>query len=174
MRKAIMLAIGGVLFLAGCGTPEPKANIPATPKWKGAPYRISFDTKAAKPSAAVATLPTIRYTANPDMVERRATVVIRFDSTVVTKDRPVINQMIMAPGDVSGEEGALSDDYMKAVNKELDELLGSYCIKGKVKLSVALARSTLSMQAGEAEINNKLLSDWIPTEVVIKKPHRGC
>lgn len=174
MRKAIVVALVGAWILAGCGTPEEKANIPVTPKWKGAPYRISFDSKPTKPTATGVALPSIHYTANPEMVERRATVVIRFDSTVVAKDRPVINQMIMAPGDISGEEGAISDEYMKAVNKELGELLGTYCVKGKVKLSVALARSSLSMQAGEAEINNKRLSDWVSTEVVVKKAHPSC
>jgi len=169
-----MFAIGAVLLVAGCGTPEDKPNIPATPKWKGAPYRIAFDSKAPKPNPAGVTIPAIRFTANPDMLEKRATLVLRFDSTVVTKDRPVINQMIMAPADISGQEGALSADYMNAVDKELGNLLGSYCVKGKVKISVALARSSLSMQAGEAEIDNKRLSDWIPTEVVFKNPHRGC
>lgn len=174
MRKAIIFAIGGILLLAGCDSSNEKANIPVTPKWKGAPYRISFDAKAPKPNPAGITIPIIRFTANPDMVEKRATLIVRFDSTVVSKDRPVINQMIMAPTDISGEEGALSADYMNVVDKELANLLGAYCVKGKVKLSVALARSSLSMQAGEAEINNKLLSDWLPTEVVFKNPHRGC
>jgi hypothetical protein len=174
VKRAIILAIAGILCLAGCGTPDVKPNVPATPKWKGAPYRIAFDTKAPKPNPAGVTVPTIRFTANPEMLETRATLVLRFDSTVVTKDRPVINQMIMAPADISGEDGALSADYMNAVDKELASLLGSYCVKGKVKISVALARSSLSMQAGEGEINNKRLSDWIPTEVVFKNPHRGC
>jgi hypothetical protein len=174
VKKAIIFAMGGVLLLAGCGTPDVKPNAPVTPKWKGAPYRIAFDTKAPKPNPAGVAIPAIRFTANPEMLETRATLVLRFDSTVVTKDRPVINQMIMAPADISGEQGALSADYMNAVDKELGNLLGSYCVKGKVKISVALARSSLSMQAGEAEINNKRLSDWIPTEVVFKNPHRGC
>lgn len=174
MKRAILLAICGVALLVGCGTPEPKANVPATPKWKGAPYRISFDSKAPKPNATGLAVPVIRFTANPDMLEKRATLVVRFDPTVVTKDRPVINQMIMAPTDISGEEGALSDEYMNAVDKELSNLLASYCVKGKVKIKVALARSSLSMQAGESDINNKRLSDWTDTEVVFKNPHKGC
>ena len=174
MKRTIILALTGILFLAGCGTPEVKTNVPATPKWKGAPYRITFDAKAPKPNPSGLSIPTIRYTANPEMIETRGTLVLRFDSTVVAKDRPVINQMIMAPTDISGAEGALSADYMNAVDKELANLLGSYCVKGKVKISIALARSSLSMQAGEDEINNKRLSDWIPTEVVFKNPHRGC
>jgi len=53
-------------------------------------------------------------------------------------------------------------------------LTGAYCMKGKVKVTVALARSSLSPQAGDAEINAKRLSDWVTTEVVIKNPKKGC
>jgi hypothetical protein len=33
---------------------------------------------------------------------------------------------------------------MDAADKDLSRFLGSYCIKGKIKISVALARSSLS------------------------------
>jgi hypothetical protein len=175
LRKTILLAIGGLLFLAGCGNQGDKAaGIPVGPKWKGAPYRISFDTQSAKPNPSGLTIPTIKFTANPDALERRATLVVRFDSAGAKTTQQVMDQMIMAPVDISGAEGALPDDYMALTDKGLARLLGAYCMKGKVKLTVALARSSLSPQAGEAEINEKRLSDWLPIEVLFKNPHPTC
>ena len=51
---------------------------------------------------------------------------------------------------------------------------GAYCMKGKIKLSVAIARSSLSPQADDAELNEKRLSDWLPLEVEFKNPHPKC
>ena len=62
------------------------------------------------------------------------------------------NQMIMAPVDISGVEGTLPKDYMDAADKGLATFLGAYCIKGKVKISVAIARSSLSSQATDDEV----------------------
>jgi hypothetical protein len=86
----------------------------------------------------------------------------------------MMNQMIMAPVDIPGTEGALPADYMDAADKDLSKFLGAYCIKGKVKISLALARSSLSQQAGDAEIDSKRLSDWLPVEVVFKNTHPKC
>ncbi len=73
MRKSIILAIGGLALLAGCGSQGDKAsNIPVTPKWKGAAYRIAFDTQAAKPNPRESSFRSIKYTANPDALETRA------------------------------------------------------------------------------------------------------
>jgi hypothetical protein len=47
-------------------------------------------------------------------------------------------------------------------------------MKGKVKVTVALAQSSLSPQAGDGEINEKRLSEWVSTEVAIDKPKKGC
>ncbi|HTX75683.1 MAG TPA: hypothetical protein VMD29_05695 [Terracidiphilus sp.] len=178
MRKqgifAIVIAIAGLTIFAGCGNADKAANVPVTPKWQGAPYHISFDTPPAKPSSAGVTLPAIKYTANPDALERRASIVVRFDESAAKTDKQVINQMIMAPVDISGTDGKLPADYMDLVNKNLAGLLGAYCIKGKVKVTVAMARSSLSLTADEAEIDNKLLSDWLSTEVTFKNPHPKC
>ena len=175
MKKGMVLAIGALAFVAGCGSgTEKPANVPAAPTWKGAPYRVSFANPPAKPSSAGVTMPAIKYTANPDALETRATVIVRFDPSAAHTDKQVINQMIMAPVDVHGAEGTLSADYMEAVNKNLAGLLGAYCIKGKVKLTVALARSSLSMTADQTEIDNKILSDWAPVEVTFKNPHPKC
>ena len=175
LRMRILLAIGGLALLAGCGTLDDKAsNVPVTPKWKGAAYHIEFDTKAAKPNSAGVTIPDIKYTANPEALEKRAILVVRFDASSVTKQGPIMNQMIMAPFDIAGSEGTLPADYMDAADKDLSRFLGSYCMKGKVKISVALARSSLSNQAGDAEINAKRLSDWLPIEVPFKNPHPAC
>jgi hypothetical protein len=175
LRKGIILAIGGLALLAGCGNQQDNASkVPATPKWQGAPYHIAFDTKAGKPNPAGITIPAIKYTANPDALEKRATLVVRFDTSGVTKQGPMMNQMIMAPVDISGSDGALSADYMNAADKELARILGAYCLKGKIKISVAIARSSLSNQAGDAELDEKRLSDWLPIEVMFKNPHPGC
>jgi hypothetical protein len=175
MVLAIATAIGGLALLAGCGSQADKAaNAPAQPKWKGAPYRIAFDTQAVKPNPSGVTIPEIKYTANPDAVERRASLVVKFDTSGATKQVPMANRMIMAPVDISGAEGALPADYMAEADKGLARFLGVYCIKGKVKITVALARSSLSNQGNDAEIDAKRLSDWLPFEVTFKNPHPGC
>lgn len=175
MRKSTLLLLGTLAFLAGCGNQgNQAAGVPATPKWKGAPYHIAFDTKDTKPNPSGITIPAIQYTANPEMLEQRAALVVHFDVSGGKKDAPVMNQMIMIPTNIPGEQGALPADYMDTTNKELAKYLGAYCLKGKVKISVALARSSLSPQASEAELENKRLSDWLPTEIEFKNPHPKC
>ena len=175
MRKKIILAIGGLALLAGCGDQGAKApGIPVAPKWKGPAYRISFDTQAPKPNPAGVSLPGIKFTANPDALERRASLIVRFDASGVKKDTPVMDQMIMAPVDISGAEGALPADYMDRADQGLAQLLGAYCMKGKVKVNVLLTRSSISPQAADAEIDEKRLSDWLPIEVTFKNPHPKC
>ena len=174
MRRAILVVIGGLALLAGCKDQGDKAGIPVEPKWKGAPYRLAFDTKEAKPNPAGVTIPGIKFTANPEDLERRAILVVRFDSSGVKNSGAVTDQMTMGPVDVVGTEGALPADYMSEADKGLARILGAYCMKGKVKISVMLARSSISPQAGDAELNEKRLSDWLPAEVVFKNPHGGC
>lgn len=177
MRKGILLAIAGLIFLAGCDMGGKPANVPAQPKWKGPTYRIAADTQPAKPNPAGVTIPDIKFTANPDALETRATLVIRFDASELTKAKsegPAMNKMIMAPVDIHGAEGALPKDYMDLASKDLSRFLGAYCIKGKMKISVALARSSLTSQAGDSEVENKRLSDWLPIDVDYKNPHPKC
>ena len=175
MKKRILLAISGMVVLAGCQSQGDKtAGIPVEPKWKGAPYRISADAAAPKPDPAGVTLPIIKFTANPDALETRATLVVRVDASGVKRDSPVNDQMIMAPVDVRGTDGALPADYMAATDKGIATLLGAYCMKGKVKITVALAKSSINPQAGDAEIKEKRLSDWLPIEVEFKNPHPKC
>jgi hypothetical protein len=177
LRIGIILAFafGGLALLAGCGNQGDKASsVPVTPKWKGAPYRIAFDAQTAKPNPAGVTIPAIKFTANPEMLEKRAILVLRFDASADTKKGPMMNQMIMAPVDIAGTEGTLPPDYMNSADKDLTTFLKAYCINGKVKISVALARSSLTRQAGDAEIDAKRLSDWQPLEVVFKNPHPKC
>jgi hypothetical protein len=175
LRTGIILAIGGLAFLAGCGNQGDKAsNVPVKPKVKGPAYHIAFDTKAAKPNPAGVTIPAIKYTADPDGLEKRAVLVVRFDASAATKNEPMMNQMIMFPVDIAGTEGTLPADYMDSADKDLSRFLGTYCVKGKIKISAALARSSLSRQAGEADVDAKRLSDWLPVEVVFKNPHPKC
>jgi phage baseplate assembly protein gpV len=168
------VAISGLVLLAGCGNQGDKAKVPVEPKWKGAPYRLALETKAAKPNPSGVTLPGVKFTANPEALEKRAILVIRFDDLGATKYEPRTNKMIMSPVDISGAEGALPADYIGAADKELATFLGTYCAKGKIKISVALARSSLSSQALDTEVDAKRLSDWQPIELVFKNPHPKC
>jgi hypothetical protein len=175
VRKSIILAIGGLAFLAGCQNQGDKApGIPVGPKWKGPAYRIAFDTKEPKPSPEGITLPAINFTANPDALEKRVTLVVRYDSSGVKTDKLIVNQIVLPPVDISGAEGILPADYVEQADKGLAQLTGAYCMNGKVKVTVALARSSISPQPGDSEINQKRLSDWVTTEVAIKKPKKGC
>ena len=174
MRIGIVLAIGGLAFLAGCGNQQEQAKVPVTPKWPGAAYHISFDTKATKPNPAGITIPVIKYTANPDALETRAALVVRFDATGAKSSGPIGNQMILGPVDIKGTDGALPADYMSLADKELARYLGAYCMKGKIKITVALAQSSLQSTAEDAEVDAKRLSDWLPVEVVFKNPHPKC
>jgi hypothetical protein len=172
VRKGIILAIGGLALLAGCGNQGDNAGgIPVGPKWKGAPYRLTFDMKATTPNRVGITIPAIKYTANPDALENRAALVVRFDTSGVTKSGLIMDQMIMAPIDIPGAEGTLPADYMDAADKGLSKLIGAYGMKGKIKLSVALARSSVSAHADDAELDEKRLSDWVPIQVDFKSPH---
>ena len=182
MKTGLLCAIGGLglLFLAGCGNQGSNApGIPVGPKWKGLPYRISFDAATPKPNPTGIAVPIIKYTANPEALEHRVTVVVRLDTSGVKRaqsaeNQPAMDQMIMAPVDVSGEDGSLPAAYMEATDKGLAQLLSAYCIKGKVKITVALAQSSINPQAGDAELNSKRLSDWLPIELVFKNPHPKC
>ena len=155
------------------------ANIPVKPKWQGPTYHIAFDTQGAKPNPAGVTIPPIKYIANPEEAVTRITLVVKFDAADLSKakkadDGPAMNKMIMAPVDIKGAEGALPPDYMDYADKGLAQFLGAYCFKGKIKISVALARSSLTNRAGDAEVENKRLSDWLPTEVTFKNPKPKC
>jgi len=175
VRKRILLAMAGLLFLAGCGNgADNAAKVPTKPKWQGATYHTSFDTKALKPNPAGISIPAVKYTANPDALEKRATLVVRIDPSEATKAVPAGSQMVMAPVDISGTDGTLPDDYMTAADKNMSDFLQAYCVKGKVKLLVAIAKSHLAPQPSEGELNSKRLSDWMPIELVFKNPHPNC
>ena len=174
VRQRIMLAMAGLVFLAGCDMGSNVAKVPAKPKWPGAAYHLSFDTQAAKPNPAGVTIPAIKYSANPEAIEKRATLVVRIDTTGVKKDGTILNQIVMAPVDIPTVEGTLPAEYMDATDKGLAPILKAYCMQGKVKLTVALARSSLSGRPGDAELNIKRISDWTPVEVVFKNPHPKC
>ncbi len=174
MKKGILLAIGGLLLLAGCSNSANKAGIPIEPKWKGLPYRISFDTKAAKPSPTGADIPVVKFTANPDALETRALLVMKFSAPAAANQPPTDHLMIGSGVDISGPEGTLPDDYMERARKGLSDYLETYCLKGKVNLSIALARSSLNPNAGADQVDPKRLSDWLPLEINYKPKHSQC
>jgi hypothetical protein len=181
VRKGLVgligLAIGGLALLAGCDSGDKAAKVPVEPKWKGAPYRIAFDTPPAKPNPAGLTLAPVKYTANPEALENRARLVVRFDVSDLTKaaeNGQIMNQMVMGPIDIHGADGTIPADYMERASNDLSRLFGAYCAKGKVKMTVALARSSLSSNPTDGELDAKRLSDWLPTELVFKNPNKKC
>lgn len=172
MKRAILLAVGAVLVLAGCSTKKDE-GIPVGPKWKGPAYRLSFGAQPTKPDPSGVTLPAIKWTANPDALETRAVLVARYDSSGVKSDKLIVNQVILGATDIHGADGQLSDDYIGMADKGLAQLLDIYKVKGKVKVQALLARSSLSPSAGPDEIKEKALSDWISTEIDFKGGHKG-
>lgn len=175
MKKSIILAIGAIALLAGCKSDAGKeAGIPVEPKWKGPAYRMAFDTAAPKANPAGVALPDIKFTANPEALEHRVTLVVKYDSSEVKSDNMILNQVILSPFDISGAEGKLSADTIEIADKGLAHLMGAYCMKSKVKVSVALARSSLNSMADDAEIQNKVISDWATVEIPYKNLKKGC
>lgn len=167
-----MVVFGALAFLAGCQDNSPKIQIP--PKWPGAAYHLSFGNVPDKPNPAGLTIPQIEYNANPDALENRADLVIQFDSSKAKSDAPVTNFMTMAAVDIKGNKGALPDDYVARASSELAKILAGYCINGKVKISVALTRSSLPMSPTFDQVEAKRMSDWTPIDLDFKNPQKKC
>jgi len=108
------------------------------------------------------------------MLETRADLVVKFNPSDVQKDGVMVDQMIMGPTDISGRYGALPADYVDTASKELSKTLADYCVSGKVKIAVALTRSSLTPGATEAQVNAKRISEWLPTEVEFRNPDAKC
>jgi hypothetical protein len=175
VNKGILLAIGGFLLLAGCSNAGNKgAGIPVEPKWKGLPYRIAFDTKPAKPSPTGVDIPPIKFTANPDALETRAVLALKFSALSAPNQEPTEHLLIGTALDISGTEGTIPDDYIELARKGLSNYLETYCLKGKVNVSVALARSSLNPSAELDQVDPKRLSDWLPLEITYKPHHSKC
>jgi hypothetical protein len=167
--------MGGLLLLAGCQSSANKsASAPPEPKWKGAPYRLAFDTKPAKPGPTGIDIPTVTYTANPDALETRADLVLRFMATGAGNKDTSEHLMIGTATDIHGAEGKLPDDYMEEARKGLANYLVSYCLKGKIDLKVALASSSLDPHGDIGQVDDKRLSDWLPLEITYKNTHPKC
>lgn len=174
MKRAIIVSFAALLLLAGCDSQKQSPGIPIPPKWQGAPYHLAFGPAPAKPNPSGITLPPVKYTANPDMLETRADLVINVDTSSIKSKTPVLDKMVMGAVDIPGSEGTLPTEYMNTASAELSKMLSSYCVKGKVKISVALTRSSIPLSATEDQINAKRLSDWLPIELDFKNPHPKC
>ena len=179
MRNTIIFAIAALALLAGCGPQDKNSGIPVKPKFTGPPYHLALAAPPAKPDKSGITIPPIKYTADPnapqESLDKRAILVVRIDTAgLKSKGTMTMDQIIMGAVDIPGTDGALSADYMAATDQSLATLLEEYCVKGKVKVTVALTRSTLSSTAGDAEIDNKRLTDWLPIDLVFKNPIPSC
>jgi hypothetical protein len=168
MKKCMVVAICGLLLLAGCKQ-DKSAAVPTESKWKGEPYQIAFDAKPVKPSPNGVTIPPVNFKANPNALVNRAIVVLKFTASGVAE------QLIVGTAlDIKGAYGTLPENYMELARKGLSNYLESHCVKGKVDVSVALARSSLVPNATVAQTDDKRLSDWLPIELVYKNPHAKC
>jgi hypothetical protein len=175
VRKGIVCAFAALTLLAGCKSQSSDtSNVPAKPKWQGPAYHLALGATPAKPNPAGLTLPEIKYTANPDALVGRVDLVVQFDNSGAKTAGPQVNQMIMAPVDIKGTEGALPADYMSDASKDLAQMLSTTCLKGKIKISVALASSSLMAPATNDQVEQKRISDWIPTVVEFKNRHPKC
>ena len=174
MKTGMVVMFAALVLLAGCKSQDPNSGIPITPKWKGAPYRLSFGAAPAKANPAGLTLPAIKFVANPEMVESRAVLVIKIDTSEAKAKTPVYDKIVMAATDIHGADGALSDDYVNLASTDFAKMLASDCLKGKVKVLVALTRSSLPSNPTDDQINAKRLSDWTPVELDFKNPHPKC
>jgi len=172
VKKGIIAIFGALALLAGCEDQSAKIVIP--PKWQGPAYRLSFGPAPAKPNPAGLTIPAIKYVADPNSLQTRADLVAEFDPSVVKNQGPVMDQLAMGAVDISGAEGQLPADYVDKASADLSKLLAAYCVKGKVKVSVALTRSSLPMNPTDDQINAKRISDWTPIELDFKNPHPKC
>jgi hypothetical protein len=164
--------LGALAFLAGCGNQSPQIQIP--PKWQGAAYHLSFGAPPAKPNPAGLTIPPITYSANPEAVETRAVLVVKIDTSNLKIKGTMMDEMTMPAVDISGADGQLPADYVNKASTDLANLLASYCVKGKVSISVALTRSSIPMNPTDDQINAKRLSDWTPIQLDFKSPHSKC
>jgi hypothetical protein len=175
VKKSILLTFAALAFLAGCGSAGNDASgIPVPPKWKGAPYRLAFGAAPATPNPVGIAIPPINFTANPDMLETRANLVVEFDASAAKSTGPATGQMVMGAVDIHGPQGALPADYLKDAGKDLATTLAAHCVKGKVKIAVALTRSSIPLNATQDQIDAHRLSDWTPIEVEFKNPHPKC
>lgn len=176
---AVTFAVGATAFLAGCGPQDKNSGIALKPKFTGPPYHLTLAAPPAKPNKSGLTIPPIKYTAAPnapsDALTTRAILVVRIDtSSIKSKGTMAMDQIIMGAVDIPGTDGALPAEYMDAADQGLATLLEEYCVKGKVKITVALTQSSLSSTAGDAQIDDKRITDWLPVDLVFKNPHPGC
>lgn len=181
MTRSIISMIAASLLLTGCGSQGNTAsNTPATHGSKNAPYRLAFGGEIAKPNATGLTIPPIEFAANPDiaaspdLMESRANLVVQFDASGDQKQGTLVNQTIVGPADISGRYGMFSAYFVGAASRQLSQMLSDDCVNGRVKIAVAITKSSILPSATADQVNAKRLSDWLPTEVEFKNPNSKC
>jgi len=177
LKYRIVFAISGLALLVGCSQGN-NPGILVKPKFQGPPYHLALGAPQPKPSKSGITIPPIKYAGDPnapsDALDTRATLVMRIDTSSLKTKGTMMDQIIMGAVDIPGTEGTLPADYMDATDSSLASLLEEYCVKGQVKITLALTRSSLSSTAGNGEIDAKRISDWLPVTLDFKNPHPGC
>jgi|GEM_PF-678679 hypothetical protein len=177
MRKGYVLLIAGLVCLGGCNVDPGTKTLDVPEKAKSKPpYHLDFETKVSKPTPAGLSIPAVSYTGNPKALEKRASLVVKFDGAGVKNDQPGKDRLVLDPVDIPGTGGTLPQNYMDQADVKVGKLLDGYCYKGTAKLSLALVRSSIKPGATDADIDAKRLSDWLPVEVVFKNPnaHPRC
>lgn len=172
MKTGIIASFGALLLLSACGNQS--APIPTPPKWQGAPYHLSFGPAPAKAKPAGLTIPPIKFDADPNSLETRADLVVQIDTSTLKVKGTMMDEMALGAVDISGAQGQLPASYMDEASTDLSNMLKAYCVSGKVKISVALTRSSIPMNPTDDQINAKRLSDWTPIELNFKNPHPKC
>lgn len=170
MKKAILSSLIALAFLAGCQT----GKKPAPAKWEGPPYRLTISAQPVQASSAGITLPPIYYKANPEAIQTRANLVMRVDTSGVKRPGKITDQLLLMPTDISGTQGSLSNTYLTTASGELTKMLTAYCMKGKIKVNIALVKSSIMMSATNAQVDSRRLSDWQVIEVDFKNPNPRC
>src|SRR3954471_17467289 len=161
MRKVYLLLITGLMCLGGCNLdPGNKASDAPEKAKSKPPYHLDFETKAVKPTPAGVAIPPVSYTGNPQALEKRACLVVKFEGAGVKNDQPGKDRLVLPPVDLAGSGGTLPQNYMEQADVVLGKLLAGYCYKGAAKVSLALVRSSIKPGPSDTDIDAKRLSEW--------------
>ena len=160
MRKAIIITIGALGFLAGCGNQD--NSLPAFPfRPSGRALPTISHLARRQPSPTRRASPFRPSSTRPIPTCSRPEPTSSSNSTPRQRRAPAGDgPMVMGAVDVSGTEGELPAAYVDKASADLANMLAGYCVKGKVKISVVLTKSSIPLSATSDLVNARRLSDW--------------